>query len=198
MSTPITLTGAYTCTHHNDKQRTECPVCLVTQLRAELKDARRAINEQSTLRLTAEGSLAHLREWQAGVIANAKLHHAERKDAIARAERAEAALADAKEECKNVRLKWHAVMGTCAAKEDAILEADEELVCLRARAERAEADAAAYLKRAESFRKISDEAEAELATERSRLDWLLEDNVTRFENSCFDRADIDAGMKEGA
>ena len=60
MSTPITLTGAYTCTHHNDKQRTECPVCLVTQLRAELKDARRVINEQSTLRLTAEGSLAHL------------------------------------------------------------------------------------------------------------------------------------------
>ena len=34
MSTPITLTGAYTCTHHNDKQRTECPVCLVATLRA--------------------------------------------------------------------------------------------------------------------------------------------------------------------
>lgn len=29
------------------------------------------------------------REWQAGVLANAKLHHIERKDAIARAERAE-------------------------------------------------------------------------------------------------------------
>ena len=35
MSTPITLTGAYTCTHHNDKQRTTCPVCLVAALTAE-------------------------------------------------------------------------------------------------------------------------------------------------------------------
>lgn len=26
------------CTHHNDQQRTACPVCLVTQLRAELSD----------------------------------------------------------------------------------------------------------------------------------------------------------------
>ena len=42
------------------------------------------------------------------------------------------------------------------------------------RAERAEADAAAYLKRAESFRKIGDEAEAELAKERARLDWLID------------------------
>ena len=42
-----------------------------------------------------------LREWQAGVIANAKLHHAERKDAIARAERAEAELA-----VERARLDW--------------------------------------------------------------------------------------------
>ena len=34
-----------------------------------------------------------LREWQREVIQNAKAHHAERKDAIARAERAEAELA---------------------------------------------------------------------------------------------------------
>ena len=61
----------------------------------------------------------------------------ERAAAIARAERAEAAFADAKEECKNVRLKWHVVMGTCSAKEDAIIELDEELA--RLRAERAEA-----------------------------------------------------------
>ena len=33
------------------------------------------------------------REWQAGIIAHAQLHHAERKEAIARAERAEAELA---------------------------------------------------------------------------------------------------------
>ena len=39
---------------------------------------------------------------------------------------------------------------------------------MEARAERAEADAAAYLKRAESFSKLADEAEAELATEREK------------------------------
>ena len=45
MSTPITLTGAYTCTHHNDKQRAECPVCLVAALTAE-RDQLRAIFPQ--------------------------------------------------------------------------------------------------------------------------------------------------------
>ena len=54
----------------------------------------------------------------------------------ARAERAEAELATATEECKNVRLKWHAVMGTCAAKEDAIMEVDEELARLEAELEK--------------------------------------------------------------
>ena len=34
MNTP-TLTGAYTCTHHNDQQRAACPVCLVATLTAE-------------------------------------------------------------------------------------------------------------------------------------------------------------------
>ena len=33
--TEITFTGAYTCTHHNDQQRSACPVCLVTALTAE-------------------------------------------------------------------------------------------------------------------------------------------------------------------
>ena len=31
----VTLTGAYTCTHHNDAERTACPVCLVSALTAE-------------------------------------------------------------------------------------------------------------------------------------------------------------------
>ena len=36
MSTPTpTLTGAYTCTHHNDRERAACPVCLVTTLTTE-------------------------------------------------------------------------------------------------------------------------------------------------------------------
>ena len=80
------------------------------------------------------------------------------------------------------------------------------------RAERAEADAAAYLKRAESFRKIGDEAEAELTAERARLDWLQEHALAQhsegisisklgkhyngFPGSL--RAAIDAAMKEDA
>ena len=31
----IAFSGAYTCTHHNDQQRAECPVCLVATLTAE-------------------------------------------------------------------------------------------------------------------------------------------------------------------
>ena len=42
-----------------------------------------------------------LREWQREVIQNAQAHHAERKDAIARAERAEAELA-----AERARLDW--------------------------------------------------------------------------------------------
>lgn len=38
---------ALTCTHHNDKQRTECPVCLVTALTAERGQLRA---ENATLR----------------------------------------------------------------------------------------------------------------------------------------------------
>ena len=33
--TEITFTGTYTCTHHNDAERTACPVCLVAALTAE-------------------------------------------------------------------------------------------------------------------------------------------------------------------
>ena len=45
--------------------------------------------------------LALLREWQQEVIQNANAHHAERKDAIARADRAEAELAT-----ERARLDW--------------------------------------------------------------------------------------------
>ena len=76
------------------------------------------------------------------------------------------------------------------------------------RAERAEADAAAYLKRAESFRKIGDEAEADLAAERARLDWLISGGVCMIQHTGgfhvsrlhapVSRAAIDAAMKEDA
>ena len=160
MSTPITLTGAYTCTHHNDQQRAACPVCLIATLTTE-RDAARA-----------------------------------------RAERAEAAFADSKEECENVRLKWHAVMGTCAAKEDAIMEADEELVCLRARAERAEGNLAALEQSFDDNCRGVVRIDAELAMERARLDSgqiLLTVSGERVWHSGVDlRAAIDAGMREGA
>jgi hypothetical protein len=39
----ITFTGTYTCTHHNDAERTACPVCLVTALTAERDQLRAAL-----------------------------------------------------------------------------------------------------------------------------------------------------------
>ena len=53
MSTPITLTGAYTCTHHNDQQRAACPVCLVAALTAE-RDQLRARAERAEADLATE------------------------------------------------------------------------------------------------------------------------------------------------
>ena len=105
-----------TCTHHNDQQRAACPVCLVTTLTTE-RDQLRADCENET-------------KWAAHYLAQSIADKA-------RAERAEAALHAATEECTDVRLKWHAVMGTCAAKEDAIIESDEELARLRAEVEAA-------------------------------------------------------------
>ena len=178
------------------------------QLRAEVE------------RLSALGSWAHT-----------CIHHTdeERKAwaacpccAIARAERAEASLHAAKEECTDVRLKWHAVMGTCAAKEDSIMEADEELVCLRARAERAEAEVERlktggivelaainssvleYCKHwearaeraeadAERYRLVTLRQDAELATERARLDHFL-----RWDPTFNSREDIYRDMQEAA
>ena len=69
----------------------------------------------------------------------------------------------------------------------------------KARAELAEADAAAYLKRAESFCKIGDEAEAELAAERARLDWVFRNcKVTSDDFTVHDREDLGVAMKEDA
>ena len=60
---------------------------------------------------------------------------------------------------------WKTVCGWWSKKYDAV---ERQMSENATRAERAEADAAAYLKRAESFRKIGDEAETELAKERTR------------------------------
>ena len=125
-----------------------------------------------------------------------------RENAIARAERAEASLHAATEECTDVRLKWHAVMGACAAKEDAIMESDEELARLRARAERAEDNLAALEQchddNCRGVVKIADD----LTAERARLDSgriLLTVSGERVWHCGVDlRAAIDAGMREGA
>jgi len=138
------------------------------------RDSRRAAIADSEARacdqLRAEVKL--LSEWQQGVIENARAHHAERKDANARAERAEAELADHK-----------------TALEIANRSADEQMRYKR-------------------------EAEAELATERARLDavvancWAVHSeggsSFSVFSNVCGDyiataqtyRAAIDAAMKE--
>ena len=115
----------------------------------------------------------------------------------ARAERAEASLHAATEECTDVRLKWHTVMGTCAAKEDAIIELDEELARLRARAERAEDNLAALEQCHDDNCRSVVKIAADLATEQARLDWLLLDVVSRFDDAYYTRATIDAKMKEG-
>jgi hypothetical protein len=47
--TEITFTGAYTCTNHNDRQRVECPVCLVASLtteRDQLRDKVKSLKKQ--------------------------------------------------------------------------------------------------------------------------------------------------------
>ena len=121
MSAPITITGAYTCTHHNDAMRAACPVCLVTTLTAE-RDKLRAQNDQFSDNLSAVGAV----------------YNAE-----------------------------------------------------KARAERAEAEA-------ERYRLVTLRQDAELTTERARLDWLLLDVVSRFDDAYYNRAAIDAAMKEGA
>ena len=51
---------------------------------------------------------------------------------------------------------------------------------------------------ARALRECSQRLETELAAERARLDWLLLDVVSRFDDAYYTRATIDAKMKEGA
>jgi hypothetical protein len=90
------------------------------------RHARALIIERDQIRT----ELALLREWQREVIQNANAHHAERREANARAERAEAEVADLK---ANNRFQRGHSAGYAEAKAD---------------------------------------CEAELATERARLDYL--------------------------
>ena len=133
------------------------------------------VREVSGLR----AELALLREWQREVIQNANAHHAERKDAIARAESAEREAFD-----------W---------KKIARYEA--------ARAERAEAELAFQVARNSDLFTQRDQIRAELDAERARLDWLEENAKDIMKYNCRSyiwfahqniRAAIDAAMKEDA
>jgi hypothetical protein len=133
----------------------------------ELRDPYGTIWEQATedhaRAERAEAAMERLSEWQAGVTENARAHHAELKDAIARAERAEA---EVKRFTAHGLLDCHAI---CDQRDAAIAERDqlraelaaaklllnEETDCAEAveaaivrqyaRAERAEAELAAAL-----------------------------------------------------
>ena len=63
--------------------------------------------------------------------------------------------------------------------------------------QRAEAEHDATREMALSLAKELDEAQAELAAERARLDWLLLDVVSRFDDAYNNRAAIDSAMMEG-
>ena len=82
MTTP-TLTGAYTCTHHNDQQRAACPVCLVASLTAE-RDKLRAEVEKVYALVTPVGC-----DLGGGIFETAQAV----SELLARADRAEADLA---------------------------------------------------------------------------------------------------------
>ena len=85
---------------------------------------------------------------------------------------------------------------------------ETELSALRAEVERLRSDRDCekrLRKDADEFRENAiaraeraDRAEAELATERARLDWLLLDVVSRFDDAYYTRSAIDAAMKEDA
>jgi len=164
-----------------------------------------------------------LREWQRETIQNERAHHAERKDANARAERAEAELANirALANRRNKQNHSHDTTHQLVASLDQSLDiVQAELVeerwlkgCAIKRSQELLSELAseraivsriwvqlgsptyAQLK-GRSIYCLIDEMKAELAKERARLDWL-EDHGWLTGEPC-DRAAIDAAMKEGA
>ena len=121
-----------------------------------------------------------LREWQAGVIANERLHHAERKDAIARAEKAESelanirALADRRNKSDHSQDTTHQLV---AALDQALDIAQAELAATKSTldeevncAEKAEHEVVRQYARAER-------AEAELAKAKAVLASIEEDGT---------------------
>ena len=178
----------------------------------ELRDPYGTIWEQATKDHDragkAERALAELREWQAGVIANERLHHAERKEAIARAEHAEASLHALRLVCGTTDAnKFSTWVDRANAKAE---KAEAELASIRALADRRNKrdhsqDTTHQL--VVALDQALDIARAELATERARLDWLEGNagDIPKYNCRSFIwfanqnlRAAIDAAMKEDA
>ena len=74
-------------------------------------------------------------------------------------------------------------------------EVRERCESWKQRAEKAEADAAAYLKRAESFSKLADEAEAELAKAKERLRSEAMDDYAAIKDLQRELAELKEGAK---
>jgi chromosome segregation ATPase len=149
------------------------------QLRAEIAriDSEKPwLKEANATNADLRAEVARLSEWQESVIKNARAHHAHLKDAIARAERAEASLHALRRICGTTDADkfstWVDRANARAARAEAELAAaklllNEETDC----AEAVEAAIVRQYARAER-------AEAELAAERARLDDLVSVNAT--------------------
>ena len=112
------------------------------------------------------------------VIQNANAHHAERRDAIARAESAEREAFD-----------WKKIARYETARAE---RAEREVAGLKANNRFQRGHSAGYAE-------AKADCEAELATERARLDWVFH-NCKVFAADCtlHDREDLGAALKEGA
>jgi cell division protein FtsB len=98
--TEITFTGAYTCTNHNDRQRAECPVCLVAKLTAERDQLRAEVErlKHGTVAQFKDAFIDELKRENAELRASSDEHAetvalANWNGALERAEKAEAELA---------------------------------------------------------------------------------------------------------
>jgi hypothetical protein len=198
----VTLTGAYTCTHHNDAERTACPVCLVTALTAE----------RDELRDDRANEIAWAK-WASHHLADAIAVKAERDQLRAKAERFQrlqrfvdtaaaemkvglitfGGIAELRAECDELRSEVERLRSDRDCEKRLRKDADE----LRENA----------IARAERYRLASLKLDAELAAERARLDWVFRnckveaDDYTTGNRDVYaihDREDLRTAMKENA
>jgi hypothetical protein len=231
------VTGAYTCTHHNDQMRAACPVCIVATLTAERDQLRAALalGQQNcdavydelrgdcdelrgdVVRLAAErDQLRAVFPQICAAIGNGAFctptvsvgfiesipHEVQLvvAELRARAIKAEAA--------ETVALaKWNGAL-------ERAMKAEADLVALGQCHDdncrgvvKIAADLAIEREKAERYRLASLKLDAELATERARLDWVFRnckvtaDDYTTGNRDVYaihDREDLGAAMKEDA